>query len=190
MPLKLLIENGWLLRISWPEKQSLSVNSSATFLQHFLWGYNQICWELLQMLVGRLGLEPRATWLKVPRCGQLRNSKDSIISYLNDQYFPGSTLVFLCFFLWVERNWNERYLHQPPTDAPHPASFRKRDNHENKNVTFLCQINRGMKTKRVLLKFIYVILKLICKKFCHCQPDKDILTSSNYPQILKEARMD
>ena len=90
----------------------------------------------------------------------------------------------------MERNWNERYLHQPPTDAPHPASFRKRDNHENKNVTFLCQINRGMKTKRVLLKFIYVILKLICKKFCYCQPDKDILTSSNYPQILKEARMD
>ena len=106
---------------------------SVEFYCHLLWqncdiflmGENQFCSQTMQMLLGRLGLEPRATWLKVPRCGQLRNNKDSIISYLNDQYFPWLTLVFLCFFLWVERNWNEIEIHHPPMGTPLPLLFEK-----------------------------------------------------------------
>ena len=90
-----------------------------------LMGRGQFCLKTLQILVGRLGLEPRTTWLKVPRCGQLRNNKDNIISYLNDQYFPWLTLVFLCFFLWVERNWNEIEIHHPPMGTPLPLLFEK-----------------------------------------------------------------
>jgi len=46
-------------------KCRLLLSISVTKLWHFLLWNCQICYEPLQMLVGRLGLEPRATWLKV-----------------------------------------------------------------------------------------------------------------------------